>query len=64
VAWDPNFSPTIRGLSVTPITWDPNSITRIIIIWWIVVTRIDRWRGNIKNGWTKKYSEMGMATPG
>jgi hypothetical protein len=62
VAWNPYSFPTVRGLPVIPITWDPYSITRIIIIWWIVVTVIDRWRSEVNNGWTKKYSKMGMAT--
>jgi hypothetical protein len=60
MARNPDSLPTVRGIPVIPITWDPNSITRIIIIWWIVVPGIDWWRGNKENGWTNKYAKVGM----
>jgi len=66
MARNPNPLPTVRGLAVIPITWDPDSITRIIIIIrWIVITGIDRRRGKKENWRTNKYPKMAsrMSTP-
>ena len=47
VARNPDLFPTVGSISISPISRNPNSITWVVITWWIGVTGIDRGRGRL-----------------